>query len=597
MPNPFYSTPLEEKQRLNIDKAMESLDSLAEITRVESVQRVIYYLLEDKASLERYLIGIAKSFTARRHQIAYASLLRSVFHERRGIPEYCNDFRDILIKVVETEKEIQKRLFLAENHLQVNIHSNSWKMYQQYGDVLTLVNLGFTKICRASLRGELKYYYRYLYECKAKISRSLFSPCFTALNALVDINPQIRYFADITDADAKALLLFLESTYRTKNGTGLSQDYIASAMNRLKRIFEYLMSDLRDNSIGAPQPHMNPFAKFIFRNLPEYRKTTPVIPESVIEQINSHLDELPPLYKLIYEIFANSGLRLKEVFLLESDCIENSRYDGVFQLKFKSHKSLAARRRHGAGDYHRIMIPKTLADNIADHVASTASLRKLKGSSYIFMSRNSELTKAVMSCDTFISHVRNIIEKYDIRDDDGELWHLTSRQFRKTVAVTLIENGATTAKLAYWLGHLNIRTAAAYYAEVRKMKLAEFNTRFFKEKFEIIISTEQLEIYSEEERRLLYIDFRLEQRRVELGYCLLKAANGRCPNRNSLYNCVNCRNLCTGKKYLPYWNELLSQQKELWKGLYSPIMQPALRTMRNLHNLSRNYGYLKGTRV
>lgn len=106
-------------------------------------------------------------------------------------------------------------------------------------------------------------------------------------------------------------------------------------------------------------------------------------------------------------------------------------------------------------------------------------------------------------------------------------------------------------------------TAATYYAEVREMKLAELNTRFFKEKFELLISGKQLKKYTEEERRLLYIDFRLEQRRVELGYCLTKAADGRCPNRNSLYNCVNCNNLCTGKKYLPYWNELLLQQKEV----------------------------------
>jgi len=35
----------------------------------------------------------------------------------------------------------------------------------------------------------------------------------------------------------------------------------------------------------------------------------------------------------------------------------------------------------------------------------------------------------------------------------------------------LIENGATTAELAYWLGHLCSDTAAKYYAEVRKMKL------------------------------------------------------------------------------------------------------------------------------
>jgi len=150
-----------------------------------------------------------------------------------------------------------------------------------------------------------------------------------------------------------------------------------------------------------------------------------------------------------------------------------------------------------------------------------------------------------------------------ICDENGDVWHFTTRQFRKTIAVTLIENGATTEELAYWLGHLSCDTAIKYYAEVRKYKLAELNTKFFKEKFELILSGEQLETYSEEERRLLYTDFRLGQRKVELGYCLRKIAAGQCGKRNSMYNCVNCKNLCTGKKYLPYWKELLSEQERI----------------------------------
>lgn len=92
------------------------------------------------------------------------------------------------------------------------------------------------------------------------------------------------------------------------------------------------------------------------------------------------------------------------------------------------------------------------------------------------------------------------------------------------------------------------------------MKLAELNTRFFVEKFDLIVSSEGLEKYTEEERKLLYTDFRLGQRRVEFGFCMLKTADGPCLNRNSLYNCVNCKNLCTGRQYLPYWKEMLEQQ-------------------------------------
>lgn len=163
----------------------------------------------------------------------------------------------------------------------------------------------------------------------------------------------------------------------------------------------------------------------------------------------------------------------------------------------------------------------------------------------------------------FVKCIRGIIRKYDICDENGELWHFTIKQFRKTLAVRLIENGATTVELAYWLGHLCSDTAAKYYAEVRKKKLAELNTEFFRSKFELIMTGEQLENYTQEERRLLYTDFCLGQRRVELGFCVRKVADGPCADRCSLYNCVNCRNLCTGKQYLPYWKGLLQEQEKL----------------------------------
>lgn len=78
----------------------------------------------------------------------------------------------------------------------------------------------------------------------------------------------------------------------------------------------------------------------------------------------------------------------------------------------------------------------------------------------------------------------------------------------------MIENGATAAELTYALGHLNQATAAKYYAEVRKRRQAELNTEFYREAFDVRLSSEQLAVFSEEERRMLYVDFCLGNRRV-----------------------------------------------------------------------------------
>ena len=565
MSNKNYNVPLNEEQRYKIRKAMENTESLAEITCVATVHSVINYLLEDKPVLERYLTEMAGSITKQRQRISQRTLIPSIFHARQVLSKYNKDFQVMLINTINRERELQMRVFVAENHLQMDIHSDLWKMYYQYGDVLRFNSLNFNLIRCPSLRYELKYYTRYMFECTGKTDSTLFGNQIIALNALTEVNSRIKYFADITEADVKAALLFLENSCGKNSGTPLSQSTIASAIKGVRRVVDYLMSDMRNDGIKAPRPYKNPFAKFIFRNLDKYKKPTPVIPDDVIEQINNHSDELSPLHKLLYDIFVNTGLRLKEVFFLEADCIEESRYAGVCQLKFTPYKVIAARRRHGIGDYHRVMIPQALADKISCHISNTVFLRESNESTYIFLSIKTGYnnTKAIMDSNPFLNEVRNIITKYDIRDENDELWHFTIKQFRKTVAVTLIENGATTEELAYWLGHMGHKTAEKYYAEVRKMKLAGLNTKFFKEKFDLILSNEQLEEYTEEERKLLYIDFRLEQRRVELGYCLRKAPYGRCPNRNSIYNCVNCKNLCTGEKYLPYWNDLLTQQANL----------------------------------
>lgn len=558
-----YNIPLDEKQRCNLRKSMKNLDSLAEITRMETVYRVVNYLLENKSTLEEYLAGMAELLTKKRQQISYRNFFGCVFHTMKELKYYNKDFQIIVTNVIENEREIQRHKFIAENHFQISIHSDLWKLYERYGDALRLNSVDFSLIHSSSLRYELKYYLRYIFECTGNIGAKVFDKIIILLNAFTEVNPRIHYFADITETDVKAIIMFLENTYRRRDGNTLSPRTVAAIMNDGKRVIEYLMSDERDGEIKAPQPYMNPFVNFKFHNARKYRIPTPVIPEAVIEQLNGYSDELQPLHKLLYDIFTNTGLRLKEVFFLETDCIEGSRYDGVCQLKFKPYKVLAARRKRGVGDYHRVMVSQSIADNITCHIKNTAHLRNDNGSSYVFLSQKPGYPNSIMDSNPFIEALQNTIKKHDIYDEDGKLWHFTSRQFRKTVAVTLIEKGSTTAELAYWLGHLRIATTAEYYAEVRKMKLAKYNTEFFKEKFDLIISNEQLETYTTEERRLLYIDFRLEQRRVELGYCLIKAADGLCPNRNSLYNCVNCKNLCTGKKYLPYWDSLLTQQKEI----------------------------------
>lgn len=559
--------PLSVEQREATREAMLAGCSLAEISRCAGVVATIDYMLEDKLFLEKYLQRMASAITRQRDQISHSALLLSMFHyEMSTLTLYDPVFKEMLLNTVEQERNIQRKVFVAGNSAQVTPYSDVWKLYEPYGNTLRLKKIDFTAIKRSSLRSEVKFYFCHLFEQRGKVYVPLFDACKLAINTLADIAPEVIYFADIAEGHVRALVLALEAT-KKDDGTALSQYYVAKSVNSLKRIMCYLMGTERDIRIKAPRPHTNPFEIVAFRNLRQFNTPTEIIPEEVVEQLDLHREELPAQHRLLYDLFMNTGLRLKEVYFLEEDCVEASRYPDVCQLKYIPHKTLAARRRHGNGDYHRIMIPKDVADRLSQYISQDADERKAVGTSYIFWSKRLGYEKTVIDSQPFVKCIRGIIRKYDICDENGELWHFTIRQFRKTLAVRLIENGATTVELAYWLGHLCSDTAAKYYAEVRKKKLAELNTAFFREKFELIMTSEQLEIYTEEERRLLYTDFCLGQRRVELGFCVRKLTDGPCMNRCSLYNCMNCRNLCTGKQYLPYWKELLQEQENILRGL------------------------------
>jgi len=132
-------------------------------------------------------------------------------------------------KIIDREREIQLHIFVAENHLQADINSDLWKTYKWYGDVLRTSFLDFSLVTCTSLRYELKYYHRYLLERSGKPAKQLLINQVMALTALMKPNPEIKYFADITETDVRAMLLLVENT-NEKNNTPLSQNYIAAPL-------------------------------------------------------------------------------------------------------------------------------------------------------------------------------------------------------------------------------------------------------------------------------------------------------------------------------------------------------------------------------
>jgi len=515
-----------------------------------------------------YLDFMANKFTKARKLITVQLFCRSLLGSKLMMSRerFNTDFVRLIDEIVKKEYRYQCKKFIEDNMKQLDIKSERWILYYKHGPSLYKNTVNFNKIKSKSLRLEIMYFmkYRYYYT-SAKKDTSIYT-LSEAANMLVNGNQSLHFFADVDDVDVRALYMSMERKYGQETG-GNSVSGIMRVFSVMSLLMEYLMSDRRDEAMRSPVPQGNPFKQYKFHNAKDYKVRTSIIPEAVAEGIDAHLHELDDIYALLYRIFSNTGMRMKEVLFLEIDCLEPTSYAGLAQIKYKPFKTLKPRRKRGAPDYHRVLIFQSLADEIKIQIEQRAKLRQELDVPYIFVNQKPKHRAGMINMGYYVRIINKLIQQHSLCDESGEIWHFTSKQQRKTLAVTLIENGGSVDELAYWLGHLSRSSASGYYAEVRQMKLASLNTAFYRKKFDLLISEEQLTEYSEEERRLLYMDFRLEKRRVEFGFCLKKLAEGGCTNRNSLINCVNCKNLCTGKKYLPYWQELLKEQTCLVESL------------------------------
>jgi len=528
--------------------------SLLEVSKRVGDVRVTKYLMQMPEQTADYLKKLAVGYTMRRELISLNKITHFIFGDgsRSGFPGGDSRFFMLLNAITNREMEMQKVRFVAENRKELDITKDIWILYQHHGTFLKFLTVDFMKINQTSLRHELKCFLKYRFSGHIRVDDRSFGSIFDAVNRLCAANGSIRHCSDIDRTDVKMLQLALEAE--------MEQTKIMTMFSACRTLFRYLCSD--ENESGAPKPHDNPFDSLRFVNAHKYYENTPYIPDTVITALSERMEELSETHQLVFEIFTETGMRAKEVAFLEAGCLEEARNENTFKLKYIPYKTLKARRRNGLSEYHSVYISMELAEKIRKQIMVSERLRKEHDLPYIFLHQHKGYRVSMLNVEYFIVKVNELIHKYHICDGSEQPWNFTSRQCRKTLVVKMIENGATVTELVYQLGHLNQTTVMQYYAEVKSIKLAELNSEFFKAQFDLLLSKEQLTEFSEEERRLLYMDFCLGNRRVELGFCTRKLCEGACKSRSRTIHCVNCPQLCTGRLYLPHWVKLLKSQQE-----------------------------------
>lgn len=127
--------------------------SLSKISRCAGVVATIEYMLKDIRLLETYLQRMASAITQKREQISHSALLLSMFHyEMSSLSLYDPAFKEMLLKAVEQERIIQRKLFVAGNSTEVTPYLR--QLRHRAGQ--TLRYAGAESLQKRWLRGELE---------------------------------------------------------------------------------------------------------------------------------------------------------------------------------------------------------------------------------------------------------------------------------------------------------------------------------------------------------------------------------------------------------------------------------------------------------
>ena len=181
------------------------------------------------------------------------------------------------------------------------------------------------------------------------------------------------------------------------------------------------------------------------------------IPPDVFDKILYHAvhDEKNVLTKAGIIIQSQTGLRINEVLSIQEGCVKTTSdgYDYMEVMLSKTEK--------GEPIVHKVFINELVKDAIRELSEFTAPLRKESGLKELFLVRNHGIR--VLSVHKWNENrLPHFIERWNIRDNRGELYHLTSHQFRATFVRELVKQKVPIAMIMKQYAHVSIEMTAHY---------------------------------------------------------------------------------------------------------------------------------------
>ena len=264
----------------------------------------------------------------------------------------------------------------------------------------------------------------------------------------------IHSFTDVTLEDYLNFNFWMKDEKKVATSTGFRSCHVVEEIIRIGQIKGW----------DVPQFHLpkkeTAYQLWNTKSSMRTNKTKP-IPEDVFDKILYHAvhDEKDVLTKAGIIIQSQTGLRINEVLSIQEGCVKRTSdgYDYMEVTLCKTEK--------GEPIIHKVFINDLVKDAIAELSEYTSELRKESGLKELFLCRiRSQRNSIAVYTETHWNdkRLRKFIKGNNIRDNKGELYPLTSHQFRATFVRELIKRKVPIAMIMKQYSHVSIEMTAHY---------------------------------------------------------------------------------------------------------------------------------------
>lgn len=272
-------------------------------------------------------------------------------------------------------------------------------------------------------------------------------------------------------------------------------------------------------------------------------------------------------------IQSQTGLRISEVLSIKSGCLhqpENApAYFEVFISKTAKGEPIA----------HQIFANELVIHAIQELEHSTAKLRKESGLAELFLTRNNGIC-VPSTLNWSKNRLKTFIRRCDIRNADGELYHLTSHQFRATFVKQLVMRNIPISYVMKQFAHVSVEMTC-HYLTLQEQEVKKIFSRLILSPESRIAGLGAIKIHSateelfrgktEQDIEDIIDDLSASMSFNPLpgGVCLYDYRRGNCANGNGCFF-YNCPNFITEVSFLPVLRkemELMEKEMERTKQL------------------------------